>query len=97
MVCGLYLIGIMFYIGIGINVWNDKYWSLWYLPFLPQFAVWENYTLHETLSTAGIIVLEVFLSILLLPVTLTLIVLIIPATLIVVIIHLFCYIFRRKK
>jgi len=95
--CGLYLIGMILYFVIGINVWDDKYWNLLYLPFLPQLAIWESYALYETLNTAGIIILEVFLSILLLPVTLTLIILIIPVMLIIAIIHLFCYIFRRKK
>ena len=95
--CGLYTIGIVLYAGISIGVLNDKYWNLWYLPFLPQLGLWENSTIRETISDAGIIILEILLSIVLLPVTLTLIILIIPATIIVLFGRLFYHIFRRKK
>lgn len=94
---GLYIIGIIIYSGISVGALNDKYWSLWYLPFLPQLSLWENSVIRETISDTGIIILEVLLSILLLPVTLTLIILIIPVTIIMLFVHLFYRIFRRKK
>ena len=90
------LIVIIPYIIIGLDAWNNSYWNLLYIPFLPQVAIWENDNINKTLSKVGIVVLEILLSILLLPITLLLVAIFIPVTFIVILINLFCHIFRKK-
>lgn len=91
------LIVIIPYIIIGLDAWHNSYWNLWYIPFLPQVAIWENNNVNKALNKVKIVVLEILLSILLLPITLFLVAVFIPVTFIIILVNLFYHIIRRNK